>query len=68
LNLTAFLFHNVLDLVNEIYQKIRSKLGTRKTFFSDIKALLRYVWFESWQDLFIFIITEGDERSLIDTG
>jgi hypothetical protein len=67
LNLTAFLFHNVLELGNEIYQKIRSKLGTRKTFFNDIRALLRYVWFESWQDLFIFIITEGEERTLIDT-
>jgi hypothetical protein len=39
LNLTAFLFHNVLELGNEIYQKIRSKLGTRKTFFNDMRAL-----------------------------
>jgi hypothetical protein len=32
-----------------------------------MRALLRFIWFESWQDLFIFIITDGDERSLIDT-
>ena len=60
LNLLAFLFHNVLDLVNESYQKVRKSLGTRKRFFNDIRALLNYVWFQSWNDLFIFILTEGD--------
>ena len=30
LNLLAFLFHNILDLVNETYQKVRENLGTRK--------------------------------------
>ncbi len=62
LNLLAFLFHNVLDLVNGLYQKIREILVTRKTFFNDIRALLKYVWFQSWQDLFVFILTEGDEK------
>ena len=32
LNLLAFLFHNVLDLVNGLSQKIREILVTRKTF------------------------------------
>ncbi len=32
LNLLAFLFHNVLDLVNGMYQKVRKSLGTRKRF------------------------------------
>ena len=30
LNLLAFLFHNILDLVNSMYQKVREILGTRK--------------------------------------
>ncbi len=68
LNLLGFLFHNVLELVNVNYQKIRDKLVRRKTFFNDIRALLKYIWFESWQDLFIFVLTEGEERKLINTS
>ena len=60
LNLLAFLFHNVLDLVNDLYKKVRENLGTRKTFFNDIRALSKYIWFESWSDLFVFILTEGE--------
>ncbi len=41
LNLLAFLFHTVLDLVNYTYQKIRELLVTRTTFFKDIRTLLK---------------------------
>ena len=68
LNLLAFLFHNVLDLVNARYQKIREILVTRKRFFNDIRALLKYVWFQNWQDLFLFILTEGESRNLVNTS
>jgi hypothetical protein len=68
LNLLAFLFHNVLDLVNGMYQKVREILGTRKRFFNDIRALLNYIWFPSWNDLFIFILTEGESRKLVNTS
>ncbi len=68
LNLLAFLFHNVLDLVNGLYQKVREILRTRKTFFNDIRALLRYVWFESWSDLLVFILTEGESKKLVNTS
>ncbi len=68
LNLLAFLFHNVLDLVNDMYQKVRGNLGTRKRFFNDIRALLNYVWFQSWNDLFIFILTEGEKRESVNTS
>ena len=59
LNLLAFLFHTVLDLVNTTYQKIRNLLVTRSTFFNDIRTLLKYFWFKDWQDLFLFILTEN---------
>jgi hypothetical protein len=60
LNLLAFLFHTILDLVNSIYQQIRALLKTRKSFFNDLRTLLRYCWFDSWESLWIFILTEGD--------
>ena len=59
LNLLAFLFHTVLDLVNSTYQKIRELLVTIRTFFNDIRTLLKYFWFKDWQDLFLFILTEN---------
>ena len=63
LNLLGFLFHNILELANDTYQKIREKLVRRKTFFNDIRALLKYIWFESWQDLFTFIFVPNSKAS-----
>lgn len=67
LNLIAFLFHNVLDLVNKQYQQIRKILATRKTFFNDIRALLKYMWFKSWSDLFIYILADEDDKATINS-
>lgn len=58
LNLLAFLFHTVLDLVNYTYQKIRELLVTRTSFFNDIRTLLKFIWFPSWTEFFSFILTE----------
>jgi hypothetical protein len=55
LNLLAFLFHTVLDLGDEAYQRIRRELGTRQTFFNDIQALTRYWFFANWQQLLDFM-------------
>jgi hypothetical protein len=64
LNLLAFLFHTILDLVNEQYRAIRQKLGRRRTFFQDLEALLRYFTFETWDEVFLFMF-QGLE---LDTG
>jgi hypothetical protein len=64
LNLLAFLFHTILDLVNEQYHAIRQALGRRQTFFQDLEALLRYFIFENWDDIFSFMF-KGLE---LDTG
>ena len=55
LNLLAFLFHTILDLVDERYRAIRLKLRVRRTFFTDLDALLRYFIFSSWQAVFDFM-------------
>jgi hypothetical protein len=64
LNLLAFLFHTVLDLVDEQYRAIRRTLGTRQRFFQDMEALLRYFQFENWDEL-LFFMFKGLE---LDTG
>jgi hypothetical protein len=60
--LLAFLCHTVLQLADTAYQRVRAELVTRKTFFDDIRALTRYLYFESWEDLLHFMIA-GLQRS-----
>ena len=64
LNLLAFLFHTVLDLLDDQYRAIRQTLGTRRRFFQDLEALLRYVEFKTWDDVLTFM-SKGLE---LDTG
>jgi len=64
LNLLAFLFHTVLDLMDEKYHAIRKALGKRQTFFQDLDALLRYFPFNTWEDVLSFMFV-GLE---LDTG
>ena len=64
LNLLAFLFHTVLDLVDEKYRLIRQALRTRQKFFQHIEALLCYIQFSSWDELLLFMC-KGLE---LDTG
>jgi len=68
LNLLAFLFHTVLDLVNYTYQEVRKILVTRTTFFKDIRTLLKYSWFTDWSHLFSFIITEHDPSKRVNSS
>ncbi len=68
LNLLSFLFHNLLDLVDTTYQKVRSLLGTRRTFFNDLRALLKYFWFANWSDLWEFILTEDDDSLAVNSS
>ncbi len=56
LNLLAFLLHTLLNLLDEQYQRLRKELVTRADFFNDLRALLRYMVFESWDDLMIFML------------
>jgi hypothetical protein len=55
LNLLAFLCHTVLDLCDHVYQRLRSHLRVRKTFFHDISTLTHYLFFESWEQLLCFM-------------
>lgn len=56
LNLLAFLFHTILNKVDTKYKLIRDNLPTRQTFFDDIRALTRYICFDSWDHLMDFML------------
>jgi hypothetical protein len=53
--LLAFLFHTALALSCARYQAVREELVTRRTFFNDLRALTRYLYFPSWQQLLTFM-------------
>ena len=63
LNILSLLFHTLLELVDDKYQLLRSHLPTRKTFFDDLRALTRYLVFDSWDHLLTFMI-QGLELDL----
>ena len=63
LNLLAFLFHTILALIDQKYRLLRQTLSARKTFFNDIRALTRYIFFNSWEHLLDFMI-EGLELAV----
>lgn len=56
LNLLAFLLHTTLAFLDEEYQALRRELVVRKDFFNDIRALLRYMVFDSWSNLLLFML------------
>lgn len=55
LNMLTFLLHTIQELIEPAYQRLRRALGARKTFFNDLRALTRYMIFDSWDDLFLFM-------------
>jgi hypothetical protein len=68
LNLLAFLFHTVLQLVDPPYQQIRQQRGTRKGFFQDILSLTKYFLFTSWQHLIDFMLSDTDPSLATDSS
>ena len=66
-NILAFLFHTVLGMMDDKYQLVRDNLPTRQTFFDDIRALTRYICFDSWDHMLTFMI-HGLELEVPDTS
>ena len=66
LNLLAFLIHTTQHLLNPAYRLLHETLVVRRTFFNDLKALTRYLVFDSWEALFAFML-EGLELGIPPT-
>jgi len=56
LNILSLLFHTLLERLDQKYKLLRSHLPTRKTFFDDLRALTRYLYFDSWEHLLTFML------------
>jgi hypothetical protein len=56
MNVLAFLFHTVLELLDENCAWLRKTLPRRDTFFQHISTLTQYLCFASWRSLLVFMI------------
>jgi hypothetical protein len=54
--LLAYLVHTVLDRLDPAYRAVRERLPSRRTFFEHLRALVQYLPFDSWDQLFAFMI------------
>jgi hypothetical protein len=56
LNILSLLFHTLLELLDQKDKLLRTHLPTRKTFFDDLRALTRYMYFDRWDHLLTFML------------
>lgn len=56
LNILAFLFHTILSLTDKRYQLMRNTLPRRDMFFQDIAALFRYMIFDNWDHVLLYML------------
>ncbi len=56
LNILSLLFHTLLELLDQKYKLLRDHLPAHKTCFDDLRALTRYMYFDSWDHLFTFML------------
>jgi hypothetical protein len=50
------MFHTILDLSDDDWQKARDSVNRRDTFFAYLQAALRFALHESWQDFMVYIL------------
>lgn len=58
--LLAFLCHTALARTCATYQAVWRELGTRRTFFNDLRTLTRYFYFADWHSLLMFMAQQLD--------
>ena len=54
--LLAYLLPTVLEWFDACYRLLRERLPGRQTFFDDIRALTRYLYFDNWRSLLEFML------------
>ena len=54
--LLAYLLHTLLDLMDDKFCLLRQKLPSRRRLFDDMKALMTYLCFDSWEHLLDFML------------
>jgi len=56
LTLIAFLFHQVLELTDSLYQAVRKKMGSKRKMWETLRAYIQIIIFDSWEHLLDFTL------------
>lgn len=56
LTLLSHLFHQIHQLVDEVYQKLRIKKGPLVVLWNDLKAAIKMIIFDSWEQLINYLL------------
>ncbi len=56
LTLIAFLFHQVLELTDKLYQAVREKMGSKRRMWETLRAYIQILIFNSWEHLLDFTL------------
>jgi hypothetical protein len=56
LNLCAFFIHEILELSNKLFRKVREKVGARYAFWERIRSLVNSFVFPNWDTLLLLIL------------
>ncbi|MEO7160177.1 MAG: hypothetical protein ABIX00_06675, partial [Polaromonas sp.] len=57
--------HTTLDWLDERYRALRARLPSRRTFFENLRTLLLYLTFHSWDHIMEFMLkTLSHKRSV----
>jgi hypothetical protein len=64
LNLLAFMFHQLHELFDELYQRARGRFSARRECWNAIRALFRFILFDSWDQVLEKIAGPRESSSL----
>lgn len=57
LNLLAFYVHQILELTDPLYQRLRySKFTSRKEFWNQLRCTFRILLFRNWEHMFTYLL------------
>jgi hypothetical protein len=56
LTLLSHLFHQIHQMVDEFYQQLRLKKGPLVVFWNDLKAAIKMMIFDNWDQLFGYLL------------
>jgi hypothetical protein len=56
LTLIAFLFHQVLELTDKLYQAVRMKMGSKRKMWETLRSYIQILIFNSWEHLMDFTL------------
>ena len=57
LTLLAFFFHQIFEATDQLYQASRKKFGSKKHMWETLRAYIKIIIFNTWEDLLNFALT-----------